>query len=63
MNPREVFLSMPDRFTQEAVRQGYARDYQEAVQLRERLRRMFPGPQSDETLLSLAVQLRNPNKE
>ncbi|MGM9613215.1 MAG: hypothetical protein ACI3XZ_06870 [Butyricicoccus sp.] len=54
---------MPDRFTQEAVRQGYARDYQEAVQLRERLRRMFPGPQSDETLLSLAIQLRSPDKE
>lgn len=54
---------MQDRFIQEAVRQGYARDYWEATQLRERLRMLFPGPHSDETLLSLAVQLHNPNKE
>ena len=54
---------MQNRFIQEAVRQGYARDYREASQLRERLRRMFPGPQSNETLLSLAAQLRSTNKE
>lgn len=54
---------MKDRFTREMVRRGYAKDYQQARQLRERLQALFPGPQSDEALLSLVIQLRSSNEE
>ena len=53
---------MKDRFTREMVRRGYAKDYRQARQLRERLQALFPGTQSDEALLSLVIQPRSPNK-
>lgn len=54
---------MKDRFTREMLRRGYAKDYWQARQLRERLQALFPGPQSDEALLSLVIQLRSSNEE